>query len=86
MKKNIFVACDLSNEEEAINLIEQIKDDIFGIKVGLQYCRSWDRLYNYKKSDMSRSRVGESEDYSNGYSRFSPIPKSEIRRISEVHV
>ncbi len=40
MKKNIFVACDLSSQEEAINLIEQIKDDIFGIKVGLQYVTS----------------------------------------------
>ena len=40
MKKNIFVACDFSSQEEAINLIEQIKDDIFGIKVGLQYVTS----------------------------------------------
>ena len=40
MKKNIFIACDFSNQEEAINLIDQIKDDIFGIKVGLQYVTS----------------------------------------------
>ena len=40
MKKNIFVACDFSNEDETVKLIEQIKNDIFGIKVGLQYITS----------------------------------------------
>ncbi len=40
MKKNIFVACDFSSEEETVNLIEQIKNDIFGIKIGLQYITS----------------------------------------------
>ena len=40
MKKNIFVACDFSSQDEAINLIEQIKNQIFGIKVGLQYVTS----------------------------------------------
>ena len=40
MKKNIFVACDFSSEDETIKLIEQIKNDIFGIKVGLQYITS----------------------------------------------
>ena len=40
MKKNIFVACDFSSQDEAINLIEQIKNHIFGIKVGLQYITS----------------------------------------------
>ena len=40
MKKNIFVACDFFNEDEAFKLIEQIKNDIFGIKVGLQYITS----------------------------------------------
>ena len=40
VKKNIFVACDFSSQDEAISLIEQIKDDIFGIKVGLQYITS----------------------------------------------
>ena len=40
MKKNIFVACDFSSQEEAINLIEQIKNHIFGIKIGLQYVTS----------------------------------------------
>ena len=40
MKKNIFVACDFSSEDEAVNLIEQIKNHIFGIKVGLQYVTS----------------------------------------------
>lgn len=40
MKKNIFVACDFSSQDEAVNLIEQIKDHIFGIKVGLQYVTS----------------------------------------------
>ena len=40
MKKNIFVACDFSSEDETVKLIEQIKNDIFGIKVGLQYITS----------------------------------------------
>jgi len=40
VKKNIFVACDVSSQDEAINLIEQIKNHIFGIKVGLQYVTS----------------------------------------------
>ncbi len=40
MKKNIFVACDFSSEDEAVKLIGQIKNDIFGIKVGLQYITS----------------------------------------------
>ena len=40
MKKNIFVACDFSSQDEAINLIEQIKNHIYGIKVGLQYVTS----------------------------------------------
>jgi len=40
LKKNIFVACDFSSEDETVKLIEQIKNDIFGIKVGLQYIAS----------------------------------------------
>jgi len=40
VKKNIFVACDFSSQDEAIGLIEQIKDHIFGIKIGLQYVTS----------------------------------------------
>ena len=40
MKKNIFVACDFSSQNEATDLIEQIKNHIFGIKVGLQYVTS----------------------------------------------
>ncbi len=40
MKKNIFIACDFSSEDETVKLIEQIKNDIFGIKVGLQYITS----------------------------------------------
>ena len=40
MKKNIFVACDFTSQDEAINLIEQIKNHIFGIKIGLQYITS----------------------------------------------
>jgi orotidine-5'-phosphate decarboxylase len=40
LKKNIFVACDFSSEDEAVKLIGQIKNDIFGIKVGLQYITS----------------------------------------------
>ena len=38
--KNIIVACDFSSEDEAIETIEQLKDEIFGIKVGLQYVTS----------------------------------------------
>ena len=40
MKKNIFVACDFSSQDEAVNLIDQIKNQIFGIKIGLQYVTS----------------------------------------------
>jgi len=40
LKKNIFVACDFSSENETVELVEQIKNDIFGIKVGLQYITS----------------------------------------------
>jgi orotidine-5'-phosphate decarboxylase len=40
IKKNIFVACDFSTQDEAVNLVEQIKNDIFGIKIGLQYITS----------------------------------------------
>jgi len=40
VKKNIFVACDFSSQDEAINLIEKIKNYIFGIKIGLQYVTS----------------------------------------------
>ena len=38
--KNIIVACDFSSQDEAIETIEQLKDEIFGIKVGLQYVTS----------------------------------------------
>ena len=37
MNKNIFVACDISNQKEVINILEKIQDDIYGIKIGLQY-------------------------------------------------
>ena len=35
--KNIFVACDISSQEEILNLLELIHKDISGIKIGLQY-------------------------------------------------
>jgi orotidine-5'-phosphate decarboxylase len=35
--KNIFVACDISNQKEILNLLELIHKDISGIKIGLQY-------------------------------------------------
>jgi len=38
--KNIIVACDFSSQNEAIETIEQLKDEIFGIKIGLQYVTS----------------------------------------------
>ena len=37
MNKNIFVACDISSQEEIINILEKIQDNIYGIKIGLQY-------------------------------------------------
>ena len=37
MHKNIFVACDVSSQEEILNLLELIHEDISGIKIGLQY-------------------------------------------------
>ena len=35
--KNIFVACDVSSQEEMLGLLELIHEDISGIKIGLQY-------------------------------------------------
>ena len=35
--KNIFVACDVSNQKEILDLLELIHNDISGIKIGLQY-------------------------------------------------
>ena len=35
--KNIFVACDISNQKETLDLLELIHKDISGIKIGLQY-------------------------------------------------
>ena len=37
MNKNIFVACDVSSQKEALNLLDLIHKDISGIKIGLQY-------------------------------------------------
>jgi orotidine-5'-phosphate decarboxylase len=37
INKNIFVACDVSNQKEIIDLLELIHEDISGIKIGLQY-------------------------------------------------
>ena len=37
MNKNIFVACDISSQKEVLNILQKIKDDIYGIKIGLQY-------------------------------------------------
>ena len=35
--KNIFVACDISSQEETLDLLKLIHEDISGIKIGLQY-------------------------------------------------
>ena len=35
--KNIFVACDVSSHKEILDLLELIHEDIWGIKIGLQY-------------------------------------------------
>jgi orotidine-5'-phosphate decarboxylase len=37
MNKNIFVACDVSNQEQILDLLSKIYDNISGIKIGLQY-------------------------------------------------
>ena len=37
INKNIFVACDVSNQKEILDLLELIHEDISGIKIGLQY-------------------------------------------------
>jgi|TARA_B100001093_G_scaffold370919_1_gene355886 orotidine-5'-phosphate decarboxylase len=37
MNKNIFVACDVSTQEEIIDLLSKIYENISGIKIGLQY-------------------------------------------------
>jgi orotidine-5'-phosphate decarboxylase len=37
INKNIFVACDVSSQDEILNLLELIHEDISGIKIGLQY-------------------------------------------------
>ena len=37
MNKNIFVACDISNQEEILELLSKIHEEISGIKIGLQY-------------------------------------------------
>jgi orotidine-5'-phosphate decarboxylase len=35
--KSIFIACDVSNQKEILDLLELIHEDISGIKIGLQY-------------------------------------------------
>ena len=35
--KNIFVACDVSNQQEILDLLSKISGEISGIKIGLQY-------------------------------------------------
>ncbi|MDA7750349.1 orotidine-5'-phosphate decarboxylase [Candidatus Pelagibacter sp.] len=49
--KNIFVACDVSNQKEIIDLLELIHKDISGIKIGLQYItqRSPDEIKELSK-------------------------------------
>ena len=37
MNKNIFVACDVSSQKEILELLENIHQEISGIKIGLQY-------------------------------------------------
>ena len=40
MKKRIFLACDFSTKQEVIDVVEKVKNDICGIKIGLQYVTS----------------------------------------------
>ena len=51
MNKNIFVACDISSQKEVIDILEKIQDDIYGIKIGLQYIteRSPDEIRELSK-------------------------------------
>ena len=35
--KKIFVACDVSSQEEILDLLSKIHNEISGIKIGLQY-------------------------------------------------
>ena len=37
MNKNIFVACDVSSQKEILELLSKIREEISGIKIGLQY-------------------------------------------------
>ena len=37
INKNIFVACDVSSQQEILELLDLIHEDISGIKIGLQY-------------------------------------------------
>ena len=37
MNKNIFVACDVSSQNEIMDLLSKIHEEISGIKIGLQY-------------------------------------------------
>jgi orotidine-5'-phosphate decarboxylase len=37
MNNNIFLACDISDQDEILNLLDLIHQDIAGIKIGLQY-------------------------------------------------
>jgi orotidine-5'-phosphate decarboxylase len=37
MSKNIFLACDVSEQSEILNVLDQTHQDITGIKIGLQY-------------------------------------------------
>ena len=37
MNKCIFVACDVSSHKEILELLSKIHEEIYGIKIGLQY-------------------------------------------------
>ena len=37
MNKKIYVACDVSNQKEILELLSKIHKEISGIKIGLQY-------------------------------------------------
>ena len=37
MTEKIFLACDISSQEEIIKVLEKIHHNIYGIKIGLQY-------------------------------------------------
>jgi orotidine-5'-phosphate decarboxylase len=88
LKKNIFVACDFSNEDETVKLIEQIKNDIFGIKVGLQYITSTgiEGIKALSKFNLPIMYDAKAFDIKNTVSAFSKSLKNLGISYATVHI